>query len=77
MEPNVTAKRATLTIAEAAQVLGISKSLAYKQADEGKIPTIRLGDRWVVPRAQLERLINGSADASAALMAEAGREGAT
>lgn len=66
MEPNVTAKRATLTIAEAAQVLGISKSLAYKQADEGKIPTIRLGDRWVVPRAQLERLINGNADASAA-----------
>ena len=77
MEPNETPKRATLTIAEAAEVLGISKSLAYKQADEGKIPTIRLGDRWVVPRAQLERLINGSADASAALMAEAGREGAT
>jgi excisionase family DNA binding protein len=51
--------RATLTIEEAAQLLRISKSLAYLAARRGEIPTLRIGSRWVVPRVQLERLIAG------------------
>ena len=53
-------KRATLTIDEAAEILGISRSAAYRAADTGEIPTIQIGRRRLVPRARLEELLRGS-----------------
>jgi excisionase family DNA binding protein len=44
-----------LTIPEAAGFLRISKELAYALAREGKLPTVRLGRRVVVPRDALLR----------------------
>ncbi|MGP6192347.1 MAG: helix-turn-helix domain-containing protein [Vulcanimicrobiaceae bacterium] len=43
--------RATLTVttAEAARLLGISRNLAYEAARRGEIPTIRIGRRILVP----------------------------
>ena len=49
----------TLTVPEAAALLGIGRDLAYRAAARGDIPTLRIGRRLVVPRAQLERLLNG------------------
>jgi excisionase family DNA binding protein len=60
-KPSQSPQRATLTIEEAAEVLRISKSLAYEAAHRGEIPAIRIGGRWVVPRVRLERLIDGEA----------------
>lgn len=51
------AKRETLSVTEAAQVLGISRGLAYDMARTGKLPTIRFGKRLVVPRRALERML--------------------
>lgn len=43
---------------EAARLLGISKSLAYKLAATGEIPTIKMGERRrIVPMAAIEKLI--------------------
>ena len=53
-------KRETLSVPEAAQVLGISRSLAYEMARIGKLPTIRFGKRLVVPRRALERMLEQS-----------------
>jgi excisionase family DNA binding protein len=52
--------RATLSVKEAAQLLGISKNLAYQLARQGKLPgTIRLGQkRIVVSRVAIERLLS-------------------
>ncbi len=50
-------ERATLTIEEAARVLGISRKLAYRLARQGGLPAVRLGRRWVISRAALERLL--------------------
>jgi len=47
----------TLTVAEAAKVLGIGRNTAYAAAQRGDIPTIRVGRRILVPRAGLERLL--------------------
>ena len=47
----------TLTVEEAAALLGISRGLAYEMVREGKIPAIRLGRRVVIPRPALERLL--------------------
>jgi excisionase family DNA binding protein len=45
----------TLTISEAAQRLGISRNGAYNAAKLGQIPTIRIGNRILVPVAALDR----------------------
>ena len=43
---------------EAARLLGISKSLAYKLAAAGEIPTIQMGERRkIVPMAAIEKLL--------------------
>jgi excisionase family DNA binding protein len=41
----------------AAEVLGISRSLAYDMAQRGDLPTIRLGTRVVVPVPALLRML--------------------
>jgi len=50
-------KKLTITVPEAAKMLGISRGLAYEMAREGAIPTLRFGRRMVVPRAAIERLL--------------------
>ncbi len=47
-----------LTIEEAAHWLGIGRTLAYKLASEGTLPTIRLSSRCVrVPLPELEEFV--------------------
>ena len=43
----------TLTVEQAAKVLGISRSTAYELVHTGDIPSLRLGRRIVVPVAML------------------------
>jgi excisionase family DNA binding protein len=50
-------ERQTLTVLEAAKVLGIGRSTAYTAVREGTLPVIRVGRRYVVPRVALERLL--------------------
>jgi excisionase family DNA binding protein len=50
-------QRATLTVEDAAEVLGIGRSAAYEGVRRGEIPSLRIGRRLVVPRAALERLL--------------------
>ncbi len=49
--------RLTLTVKEAAALLGISRGLAYHLVADGDIPTLRLGRRLVVPRKALDELL--------------------
>ena len=48
----------TLTVEEAAKLLGISRGLAYGMVRVGKIPSVRFGRRILVPRRTLERLLD-------------------
>lgn len=53
----------TVSIEEAAEVLGISRRHAYGLAQTGALPgALRLGGRWVVVRRQLLAAL-GEADA--------------
>jgi excisionase family DNA binding protein len=47
----------TLTILEAAKLLGIGRGSAYEAARRGELPAVRLGRRLVVPRARLEEML--------------------
>lgn len=49
--------RLTLNVPEAGRLLGISRATAYALANSGRLPTIRLGKRILVPRQALERLL--------------------
>jgi excisionase family DNA binding protein len=51
------ADRLTLTVEEAAALLGISRAFAYEAVRRGEIPSIRIGRRVLVPKAALERLV--------------------
>lgn len=57
---------ATMTVEEAGRTLGIGRALAYELARRGEIPVVRLGRRLVVPRAQLQRLLEGEPERPAA-----------
>jgi excisionase family DNA binding protein len=48
-EASPNAARVTLTVTEAANMLGISRSTAYELVQVGTLPSLRLGRRIVVP----------------------------
>lgn len=50
--------RRTVTVPEAAEILGISRSGAYDLISRGALPGLRLGRRIVVPIDQLDRLLD-------------------
>jgi excisionase family DNA binding protein len=52
--------RWTVTVEEAAQMLGISRSSAYECVRRGELRALRLGRRLVVPRASLEELLGAT-----------------
>lgn len=51
------AGRAVLCVAEAAELLGISRALAYDLIRRNELPSVRLGRRILVPRVAIEQLL--------------------
>jgi excisionase family DNA binding protein len=49
--------RLVLTVAEAGELLGISRAFAYELVARGELPVIRLGRRVVVPKVALLALV--------------------
>lgn len=50
--------KSTITIPEAAEVLGIGRTAAYDAARTGQIPVIKIGKRLLVPKIALERMLD-------------------
>lgn len=53
-----TGEKLCLSVDETAKACGISRSLTFKLIRGGKLPAVRLGRRLVVPKAQLEKMLN-------------------
>jgi len=51
----------TIKIEEAAKVLGISRNTAYDAVKSGQLPTVKIGRRFLVPKAALDRMLEGAA----------------
>ena len=58
-------QRLTMTVEEAAVVLGIPRATAYNAVSRGEIPCIRIGRRILIPKVALERLLDGAGEARA------------
>ena len=46
---------------QAAQILGVGRNTIYRAIRQGKVRVLRLGNRIVVPKAELQRLLRGEA----------------
>ena len=55
-------ERLLFSIPEAAKMLGVSRSLAYQAINAGRIRTVLIGTRRLVPKSELLRLAAGSDD---------------
>jgi len=56
------AKRAsadTISVEDAAARMGVGRNQMYAAVREGKIPSIKIGRRWLIPRLALDRLLSG------------------
>jgi excisionase family DNA binding protein len=51
------ARKPTLSVGEAADLLGICRSTLYRAIKDGEIPVIRIGRRYRVPTARLAQLL--------------------
>lgn len=49
-----------LSIAEAAQALGVSDDLVYELTERGELPCLRLGRRKVIPSRAIELVIDAA-----------------
>ena len=56
-------QRLTITVREAAELLGLSRNAAYEAVRRGDIPAIRIGGRILVPKHALENFLDRSAEA--------------
>jgi excisionase family DNA binding protein len=56
--PGDASERLTLTVEQAAAILGVSRAFAYELARTGELPSVRLGRRIVIPRRALVRLLD-------------------
>ena len=62
LRPNLVALDAELSAEEAAGLLGLSRSQVYARLLAGLIPAQRIGTRWRILKADVERLmVEGSA----------------
>ena len=65
----------TMSVREAARLLGIGRDSAYSLVRQGVIPVIRVGRRLLVPRAALVRWVERQAEQRGPAGAVAGGEG--
>ena len=55
-------ERAVYTVVEVAKLLSLSRGSAYALVRDGTIPALRLGGRWVVPRARFHAWLDSLTD---------------
>ena len=53
------ADRPTLSVAETADLLGISRWLVQQAVSQGTLPSLRLGRRILIPKARLQEWLDG------------------
>jgi excisionase family DNA binding protein len=64
----VAAKRAAsdmITVDDLAVRLGIGRNQAYEAVQQGKIPALRFGRRWLIPKAAFDRMLSAAQETAA------------
>jgi excisionase family DNA binding protein len=53
-------ERQTLSVPEFAEAVGISRNGGYEAVHRGDVRSIRIGQRLLIPRSEVERLLNSA-----------------
>ncbi len=56
----VTSEKLVLTVPECGELLGVSRAHAYLMVKRGRLPVIKLGRRFVVPRPALMKMLESA-----------------
>jgi len=56
----VSTERLTYTVLEMAKIMGLGKCAAYQAVQRGEIPSLKFGKRIVIPRAALQKMLEGN-----------------
>jgi excisionase family DNA binding protein len=59
------ARQEITSIEEVAKRLNVGINQVYRACNRGELPAIRIGRRWLVPTAALDRLLRGEVKLSA------------
>ena len=51
-------EKLALSVSQAAEVLGIGRSLCYRLVKSNRIPSVKLGERFIIPKEALEKFIS-------------------
>lgn len=51
-----------LSVAEAAELLGVSADLVYELTTRGDIPCLKMGRRKLIPRRAIEMMVDAAVD---------------
>ena len=57
LDPPRNVRPATIAVRDAARLLGVSGGPLYKMSHDGRLPTVRVGNRILVRRDTVERLL--------------------
>lgn len=52
--------------AEAARIIGCGRTKMYDLIKEGRIRVVKIGARTIIPKSEIDRLLNGTDDTRAA-----------
>jgi len=63
--PLPASERLVLSVAEAGELLGLSRAFAYELVARGELPVVRFGRRIVVPKAALLELLESASSSTA------------
>lgn len=66
--------RLALSTREAAQALGVSEAAVRRLIIEKRLPALRIGWKWLIPVAELERLVREGIEAEPRTMPRLARD---
>ncbi len=52
-------KRQTVNANEAAEILGVAAPTIYAAVKRGELPSVKIGDRVLIPRVALQHMLEG------------------
>ena len=53
-------EKLTLSVDETSRLLNVSRHTVYEAVRRGEVPSVKLGRRILIPRAALQRLLEGT-----------------
>jgi len=58
-----TVERQGYNVRESARIVGVGRTTMHKMIREGRIRPVKIGARTIIPKSEIDRLLNGTDDA--------------